>query len=262
MTVMTLARKASKATLTPLGWPARRRRGDVVVLLYHRVGPGASEIELAPDVLEHQLQDLVATERVLTLDDVLAGDPDGGVVVTFDDGYRDFHDSVLPLLAKYRVPAVLYLATGLVANGAGASPADALTWTQLREAVGTGLVTVGSHTHGHVDLSKTDETGAEDEMRRSKDLIEDHLGKACEHFAYPWAVGSPAADRAARRLFRTAALDAWKTNRAERIDPYRIGRVPILRSDGRFFFRRKMRGELDTEAWLYRALGRGPWGRA
>ena len=27
-------------------------------------------------------------------------------------------------------------------------------------------------------------------MRRSKDLIEDHLGTACEHFAYPWAVGS------------------------------------------------------------------------
>ena len=52
MTMMTLARKASKATLTPLGWPARRRPGDVVVLLYHRVGPARSEIELAPDVFE------------------------------------------------------------------------------------------------------------------------------------------------------------------------------------------------------------------
>jgi len=224
------------------------------------VGGGSSEIELAPEVLEHQLQHLVAKERVLTLDDVLTGDPEGGVVVTFDDGYRDFHRDVLPLLVKFRVPATLYLATGLVANGA-AGTGDALTWNHLREAIGTGLVTVGSHTHGHADLSKTDEAGAEEEMRRSKDLIEDHLGTACAHFAYPWAVGSAAADRAARRLFRTAALDAWRTNRAERIDPYRIGRVPILRSDGRFFFRRKVRGELDTEAWLYQALGRGPWGR-
>ena len=184
------------------------------------------------------------------------------MVVTFDDGYRDFHDAVLPLLVKHRVPAVLYLATGLVANGDGGRRADALTWTQLREAVDTGLVTIGSHTHGHADLSKATEGEAEDEMRRSKELIEDHLGTACAHFAYPWAVGSPAADRAARRLFRTAALDAWRTNRAGRTDPYRLGRVPILRSDGRFFFRRKVRGQLDTEAWLYRALGRGPWGRA
>ncbi len=262
MRMTTLARKASKATLTPLGWPARRRKGDVVVLLYHRIGDGRSEIALPPDVFEHQLESLVSNDRVLTLDAVLAGDPDGGVVVTFDDGYRDFHDAALPLLAKHGVPATLYLATGLVANGAATPSAEALTWTQLREAVGTGLVTVGSHTHGHADLSRLDEAGAEDEMRRSKDLIEDHLGIACAHFAYPWAVGSAPADRAARRLFRTAALDAWRTNRAERIDPYRIGRVPILRSDGRFFFRRKVRGELDTERLLYRALGRGPWGRA
>jgi peptidoglycan/xylan/chitin deacetylase (PgdA/CDA1 family) len=259
---MTLARKASKATLTPLGWAGRRRRGDVVVLLYHRVGTGGSEIELLPDEFERQLQHLVSHEHVLTLDGVLTGDPDGGVVVTFDDGYRDFHNTVVPLLVKYRVPATLYLATGLVTNGAGSATADALTWSQLREATATGLVTVGSHTHGHADLSKTDERGAEDEMRRSKDLIEDRLGAACTHFAYPWAVGSAAADRAARRLFLTAALDAWRTNRAGNIDLYRIGRVPILRSDGRFFFRRKVRGELDTEAWLYRALGRGPWGRA
>ena len=248
--------------VTPLGWPARRRRGDVVVLLYHRVGRGISEIELAPEVLEHQLQDLVATERVLTVDDILTGDPEGGVVVTFDDGYRDFYDEALPLLAKYRVPATLYLATGLVANGAGTPPTDALTWNQIREAVGTGLVTIGSHTHGHVDLSRATEAEAESEMRRSKELIEDRLQTPCEHFAYPWAVGGSAADRAARRLFRTAALDAWRTNRMGRIDAYRLGRVPILRSDGRFFFRRKVRGELDSEAWLYRALRRGPWGRA
>ena len=98
-------------------------------------------------------------------------------------------------------------------------------------------------------------------MRRSKELIEDRLGVDCQHFAYPWAVGGGPADRVARRLFRTAALDAWRTNRAGRIDPYRIGRVPTVQSDGRFFFRRKVRGELDSEAWLYRALGRGPWGR-
>ena len=190
VTMMTLARKASKATLTPLGWPARRRRGDVVVLLYHRVGPGVSEIELAPDVFERQLQDLVATERVLTLDDVLAGDPDGGVVVTFDDGYRDFHRRrCCRCCVKHRVPATLYLATGLVANGVGTPSPDALTWTQLREAVDTGLVTIGSHTHGHADLRRRTRREPETEMRRSKELIEDHLGTACEHFAYPWAVG-------------------------------------------------------------------------
>jgi peptidoglycan/xylan/chitin deacetylase (PgdA/CDA1 family) len=258
---MSIARKASKAAVTPLGLTARRRPGDVVILLYHRVGSGGSEIELPSEVFERHLEQLVDHGSVLSLEDAVAGRNGGGVVVTFDDGYRDFYDVALPLLVKHRVPAVLYLATGLVEGGDLAPSAGGLTWTQLSEAMDTGLVTVGSHTHGHIDLSHTSEAVAEDEMRRSKDLIEDHLAAPCSHFAYPWAVSSAASDRAARRHFRTVALDAWSTNRSGRIDPYRLGRVPILRSDGHFFFRRKVRGQLDTEAWLYRALGRGPWGR-
>jgi len=96
-------------------------------------------------------------------------------------------------------------------------------------------------------------------MRRSRDLVEDNLNRPCRHFAYPWAIGSAAADRAARRTFETAALNAWRTNRRERIDPYRLGRMPILRSDGPFFFRAKVGGRLDAEALAYRALRRGPW---
>lgn len=222
------------------------------------MGPSLSEIELPAHVFERQLRELAARERVLSLEDAVAGGEEGGVVITFDDGTPDFHGAVLPLLVEHGVPAHLYLATGLVADGAG----DGITWPQLAEAVSTGLVTVGSHTHAHADLSRANERDAEEEMRRSKDLIEDRLGVPCEHFAYPWAVGSPAAERAARRLFRSAALHAWRTNRAGRIDRYRLGRVPILGSDGPFFFRRKVRGQLDTEGWLYRALGRGPWGRA
>jgi peptidoglycan/xylan/chitin deacetylase (PgdA/CDA1 family) len=123
------------------------------------------------------------------------------------------------------------------------------------------LVTVGAHTHNHADLSRADEAAAEGEMRRSKELVEDRLSVACRHFAYPWAVGSDAADRVARRLFDSAALDAWKTNRRGRIDPYRLGRTPILRSDGETFFGLKARGFLDGESLAYRLVRRGPWGR-
>ena len=256
MSMTMIARKASKAALTPLGWPGRRRPGDVVILLYHRVGPSPSEIELGASAFERQLEYLAINERVLTLDQALMGE-EGGVVVTFDDGTRDFHETVVPLLVQHGVPAMLYLATSWV----GSDGSESLTWQQIRDAKATGFVTIGSHTHTHADLSRTSDAETESEMRVSKELIEDELGVACRHFAYPWAVRSPAADRAARMHFDSAAVDAWRTNRAERIDPHRLGRVPVLRSDGDVFFRRKVAGALDSEAWLYRALGRGPWGR-
>jgi peptidoglycan/xylan/chitin deacetylase (PgdA/CDA1 family) len=142
----------------------------------------------------------------------------------------------------------------------GAGP-EALHWSQLEEAISTRLVTVGSHTHSQAELSRVTGSEAGEEMDRSKGLIENRLGVPCCHFAYPWAVASPEAESAARTRFDSAALGAWRTNRRGRIDPYRLGRTPVLRNDGVRFFRAKARGMLDGEGFAYRVLRRGPWDR-
>ena len=250
----TTVRKGIKALALAAGVFRRADPGDLSIVVYHRIGEGDDEISLPSRVFEGHLSWLAGRGDVVSLDAALAEER-GGVVLTFDDGYRDFHDVVVPLLARYRLPALLYLATGLVSSKGH----DRLRWTDLRDAVRTGLVEIGAHTHGHVDLSRAGEREASEEMRRSKELIEDELGVPCRHFAYPWAVGSDAADRVARRLFVSAARDAWHVNRRGSIDPYRLGRAPVLRSDGSLFFRAKVRGQLDGEALAYRLLKRGPW---
>jgi len=247
-------RKVAKGAALPWGLIRGRRPGDVVILLYHRVGAGDREIDVPLDLFRTQMERLVEREVVLSLDRALSDR--GGVVVSFDDGFADFHEHVVPVLVEHRIPAILYLATGLVGEGP-----DALQWSQLEEAISTGLVTIGSHTHNHADLSRATEPEAGEEMRRSKALIEDRLGVACRHFAYPWAVASPAAEVAARAQFESAALEAWRTNRRGRIDPYRLGRAPVLRNDGVRFFEAKARGMLDGEGLAYRILRRGPWAR-
>src|SRR5262245_7298111 len=256
MTVGTFARKATKAAALPFGFLERLRRGDVAILLYHRVGAGEREIDLEVSAFERQMAYLAERRAVRTLDDALESDGPGGVVVTIDDGLRDFHEHALPVLVRHSIPVVLYQATGLV--DAGSEGAEGLTWSQLGEAVSTGLVTIGSHTHGHVDLSKASEEEAERELETSKGLIEDRLGVACRHFAYAWAGTGPAAERVVARHFRTAAL-RWQTNRRGRIDPFRLGRTPVLRNDEGIFFRAKVDGRLDKEAVAYRVLRRGPW---
>jgi peptidoglycan/xylan/chitin deacetylase (PgdA/CDA1 family) len=248
---MTVARKAVKGVVLPAGIVRPMRPGDLSILLYHRVGDGPGEIELPAALFERQLAALAADGRTRTLPEGLAR---GGVVLTFDDGTRDFHSTVLPRLVRHRVPALIYLATAQIDTGP-----DSLTWSQLAEAIDTGLVTVGAHTHTHADLARAGDREAEDEMLRSKDLVETRLGVPCEHFAFPWAVGSPAARAVARRHFSTSALDAWRTNRRATLDPHDLGRTPVLRSDGLVFFRAKARGRLDHEALAYRVTGRGPW---
>ena len=261
MSVSSIARRAAKGAVLPVGLVRPRHAGDLVVLLYHRVGAGEREIDLDPDAFDAQMRTVAASGRARSLDDALASPEAGGVVVSIDDGFGDFIEFVLPSLMRHGVPAILYLATGLVEGEEFAPASGALSWGQLRDAVATGLVTIGAHTHSHCDLSKLSEAEAEGEMRRSKELIESNLGIDCRHFAYPWSYSSPGAERAARGLFDSAALE-WATNRRGRLDPHRLGRTPVLRNDSPRFFKAKLEGTLDAEALLYRATRRGPWRRS
>ena len=258
MSVSSIARKAAKTAALPAGLVRRKRTDDLAILLYHRVGDGTGEIELEPAVFDRQMATVAATGRTRSLDEAL-GDPSaGGIVVSIDDGFGDFYDTVFPTLVRHEVPAILYLATGFVEGQEFAPSSGALSWSQLRDCVDSGLVDVGAHTHSHRDLSRAPDDEAEREMVTSKELIEDHLGVQCRHFAYPWSYSSPGAERAARRIFDSAALN-WNTNRGGKFDVHELGRTPILRSDSAPFFKAKIDGALDGEALVYRMARRGPW---
>jgi peptidoglycan/xylan/chitin deacetylase (PgdA/CDA1 family) len=100
-----------------------------VILMYHSVAPdeAAPYIEpgnrIDPRSFERQMAFLAARRRVVALcqlvEDLAAGrtPPAGTVCITFDDGYRDNLTVAAPILDRYRLPATLFLATGLVARG-------------------------------------------------------------------------------------------------------------------------------------------------
>jgi peptidoglycan/xylan/chitin deacetylase (PgdA/CDA1 family) len=229
----------------------------VVVLIYHRVGGGSpSAVDLDPDVFDSQLAHLAEHHSVLTLDDAVtalaAGVPTEGVVITFDDGTADFADHAVPALVRHGLPATLYAATRFVDEGEefpwGAPPAS---WSALRDATSTGLVTIGSHTHSHWLLDRLDATAIDDDLDRSIDLIGEHLGTPPAHFAYPKALpGSPAAEVAVRRRFRSAALAASRVNRAGRADVHRLWRTPVQVADTAVFFAAKALGGMRLEGEL------------
>lgn len=246
------------------GWDTVRPRGrGVVVLLYHRVGGHSGlQVDLGEDLFARHMELLAEQQRAITIDQALETlartdtprrDP---VVVTFDDGTADFCDVALPILHRFSIPATVYVATDHVErrnpfpyNGRPAS------WAALREAVATGIVTVGSHTHTHALLDRLPPEAVRDELDRSSCLIEDRLGVPARHFAYPKAVeGSPAADALVRRRFSSAALGGNRPNPYGRTDPHRLARSSIQTADGMRWFRRKLAGGMALEETLRREL--------
>ena len=184
--------------------------------------------------------------------------PDEPVVVTFDDGTADLADVATPILVRHGVPATVYLATRYVDEGiAFPDHGTPLGWSAVRDMASTGLVTFGSHTHGHLLLDRLPPAEAAGELDRSRGLIEDALGTPAHHFAYPKAVpASPEVEPLVRERFRSAALGGNRPNPVGRTDLHRLSRTAVQVSDGSSYFVRKARGGMALEDSIRRAVNR------
>lgn len=238
--------------------------------MYHRVGADSStSVDLDVDEFERQMAALAETGRAITLDVALArvakSDLTPGVVVSFDDGTRDFTDHAVPTMVRHGIPSILYAETGPIASGSpNASGLPPTSWAALRDAVSTGLVQIGSHTHTHRVMHTVDAATAADELDRSIAAIAEQIGAAPTHFAYPKAVpGNHIADQAVRARFRSAALGHAGVV-TSRTDLCRLPRAPIQRTDTPKMVVAKMNGGMRLEGalragvarWRYRATER------
>ena len=121
--------------------------------------------------------------------------PPRTVVITFDDGLRDFLTGAMPILERYGFPATLFVVSGRVGEtstwleplGEGNRPM--LNRNELRNISSQGIEIGGhSHTHPQLDLLSPDQAFAE--IVTSKTVLEEQIGKQITTFAYPYGYAS------------------------------------------------------------------------
>ena len=105
--------------------------------------------------------------------------PQKTVIITFDDGYRDFYTDVFPILKKNKIKAVAYIVSGFLDK-----PNYMFTW-QLKEIARSGLVEIGAHTVHHYALRGLNPILAKYEIEESKITLEKLIGSSVVSFAYP-----------------------------------------------------------------------------
>lgn len=180
----------------------------VPILLYHSIAdeaaprfrPWTVSPELFAAHMDHLAAEGYRPVTVSRLEGAATGNgpalPEKPVLVTFDDGFADFHTAALPVLERHGFPATLYVTSGYVGRTArwlereGEGNRRMLTWAELQDVAERG-VEVGAHSHTHPKLDEIGTRAAKDQIVRSRHVLEDHLQRPMRSFAYPHGYHGP-----------------------------------------------------------------------
>lgn len=210
----------------------------VPVLMYHEladVASSSSPLAVAPDVFADQVaylraagfNPLTAGELAAFLADGTGKLPERPVVLTFDDGYQDFHTYGLPVIRQNGFTATLFMTTGGI--GEESLGKFMLNWQELTEIDQAG-VEIGAHTVTHPKLDILPEQDLREELSISKDQLEQRLGRAVPGLAYPFGYSNQTVRQVARELgyaYAYSVDNAMTTSAASR---YTFPRLTVQRA--------------------------------
>lgn len=245
----------------------------IAILTYHSLDDSGSVLATPPALFEEQMAALHESGTAVVS---LEGIPDdgapaaGGVVITFDDGFRSIFSPLMTACERYRWPVTVFLVTDYCGrdNGWPGQPdtiprQPLLGWDEVRELARAG-VRFGSHTRSHPDLTRSGPGGVEDELRGSKERIEDALGVPVTSLAFPYGRHSTEVREVARRHYRRAcdttldyagpASDPLALERLDMYylqDPRRLSRLFTAGTRSYMAFRRNLR---RLRGWAREAL--------
>ena len=215
---------------------------SVPILLYHYIEANRdpndtirTSLAVTPYWFEKQLQYLRDHNyQTITFSDLHnaikrgAVLPQKPVILTFDDGYRDFYTDAWPLLKKYRAKATIFVVPGFLDKH------NYLFSWQLTEIVSgpDRLVTLGAHTMHHMALPSLKE------IIDSKRYLEDNFGQPVTVFAYPYGMfNNPVKEDVRRSGFQMAVSTLFgKSQSSENL--FTLPRIRVGNYAGETFAKR------------------------
>jgi peptidoglycan/xylan/chitin deacetylase (PgdA/CDA1 family)/SAM-dependent methyltransferase len=223
--------------------PMPRRTGEVPILMYHRIaidGPTTlARYRMAPDLFAAQMDALYRAGyhtvhleewiNALTRNEQLQGKP---IILTFDDGYRDFLTAAMPVLRYYGFSATVFLVAERIGGVADwdsvyGEAAPLLSWQEVHALQETGTE-FGCHSAMHWPMTGLSLAELTEDTARSRAILEEGLGAPINSLAYPYGAENEFVRRVVADLSFQAAVTCNPGISRLGDDPLRLRRIEVF----------------------------------
>jgi len=173
------------------------------------------------------------------------------VSLTFDNGFSDLYNEVLPYISELGYPSTVLISPDKIGQQVsfGNEKVDYLTWSQLKEMASKGI-TIGAYEDKHWNINKIPTDKVREHVRTYKQRIEDGIGIEVAYFGVKEGVPSPEIRDLLMENGYRAFLTQCPTFR--RPDLYAIGRIQVDDEDFNIFLTKISRTYLffkDKRSW-------------
>ena len=223
-----------------------QNRRPIPILVYHQIdeappkGSPFRSLYVAPGAFARQMSFLKLLGYTgLSMGDLLPylnGEKEGKVVgITFDDGYQNNIANALPVLKRQGFSSTCYAVSGLLGQTnswdkhLGIAQAPLMTEAHVRQWVAGGQE-IGSHTHQHLDLLSADDAACRADIALGKTSLESIVGRAVDHFCFPYGRYEPKHAVMAREAGFKTATTTQRSRCHSQTDLFQLPRVPVVRS--------------------------------
>lgn len=205
---------------------------NIPILSYHSISDEQSSISISTNIFEKQIIFLKKLSYETVNFDEIDPNKKNQIILTFDDGYKDILINALPILKKYNFKATCFFVTNLIGKNnnwdnkkENYKIKELMNPDDIKEWYENGM-SVQSHSHNHLDLTKLSNMEIINELEYSKKYLKEKFNIKSDVFCYPFGKVNRNVYEITKKIYKNAVT----TNRS-RYNINKHNRILIPRID-------------------------------
>ena len=228
------------------------KKESIRILMYHMVLPtdksNKDNLIVTTENLEKQLEYIKKRYQTLFFKELESKKTlQNKIILTFDDGYYNNLEYLLPLLEKYQLKATVFIPTDLIQKDEQNGTRKMMTFDEIR-SLNPELIEIALHSHTHRNYSQISLQEVEQDLHKNMAMLEEKQINFTKVLAYPYGK-FPKKDPQKKEFFKV--LEKSGITAAVRIgnnvdyypwkNKFEIKRIDIKGCDGFEAFKWKLR---------------------